>query len=121
MWKMAHSIQTRKRAVELLNEGYTQDEVSKVLKVGTTSIKRWKKEVEEHGAIRSFYDSSNRTAPKLPCDKLMAYYNENDDALLKEAAAHFGCTTSAVHYACKRNRITYKKRTTVQRAKSGRT
>ena len=107
---MAHSIQTRTRAVELLDEGYTQDEVSKILKVGTTSIKRWKKEIEEHGVIRCFYDGSNRIAPKLPCESLLAYYDENDDALLKEAAKHFDCTTSAVHYACKRNKITYKKK-----------
>jgi transposase len=117
---MAHSIQTRKRAVELLAEGYTQDEVSKILKVGTTSIKRWKKEIEEHGTIRCYYDTSNRVAPKLPYDKVLAYYNENDDALLKEAAVHFGCTAQAVHYACERNKITYKKRTSLQRTKNKR-
>ena len=117
---MAHSLQTRIRAVELLNEGHTQAEVSKVLKVGTTSIKRWKKEVEENGAIRCYYDSSNRIAPKLPYDKLLAFYEENDDALLKEAAAYFNCTTSAVHRACERNKITYKKRAEIQRTESNR-
>jgi DNA-binding MarR family transcriptional regulator len=107
---MAHSIQTRTRAIELLNEGYTQKKVSELLKVGTTSIKRWKKEIEEHGAIRYFYCTDNRVAPKLPCDKLLAYYEENDDELLKETAAHFNCTPSAVHRACKRYKKKKKKK-----------
>jgi transposase len=74
---MAHSIKTRIRAVELLNEGYTQDKVSKILKVGTTSIKRRKNEIEEHGTIRCFYKTKNRIATKLPYDKLLKYYEEN--------------------------------------------
>ena len=117
---MAHAKQVRVRAVELLKEGYTQKAVSLLLKVGTTSIKRWKKEIEEFGDIRYNYDSSNRVAPKLPYDKLLDYFEKNHDALLKEAAAHFACTNAAVHYACKRNKITYKKRATLQRAKSKR-
>ena len=117
---MAHAIQVRIRAVELLDEGYTQEEVSKILKVGTTSIKRWKKEIEENGTIRCYYDSSNRVAPKLPSEKLLAFYEENDDALLKEAATYFNCTASAVHRACERNKITYKKRTEVQRTEISR-
>jgi len=115
---MAHSIQIRTRAVELLKDGYTQKEVSKILNVGTTSIKRWKKEIEEFGVIRFNYDISNRVAPKLSCDKLTSYYEDNDDALLKEAAVYFNCTAQAVHFACKRNKITYKKRAAIQRTKS---
>jgi len=117
---MAHSIQTRTRAIELLNEGYTQKKVSELLKVGTTSIKRWKKEIEEYGDIRCFYCTDNRIAPKLPYDKLLEYYEENDDELLKETALHFNCTPSAVHRACKRYKITYKKRTAIQRTKNKR-
>jgi transposase len=115
---LAHSIQIRIRAVELLSEGYTQDEVSKLLKVGTTSIKRWKAQIEKKGTIKHFYDTSNRSCPKLPKEKLLAYFNENDDALLKEAAAHFDCTSSAVHYGCKRNKVTYKKRAPLQRTQN---
>jgi transposase len=117
---MAYAIQVRTRSVELLKEGYTQKAVSEILNVGITSIKRWKKEIEEFGFIRCNYDASNRAAPKLPYDKLLAYYEENDDALLKEAAAYFKCTNAAVYYACERNKITYKKRTSLQRAKSKR-
>lgn len=107
---MAHAIQIRIRAVELVKEGYTQDQVSKILKVGTTSIKRWSRVIDEHGTIRCTYDASGRVAPKVPSGELTAYYEANNDALLKEAAAHFNCTSSAVFYACERNKITRKKR-----------
>ena len=107
---MAHAIEIRNRAVELLNEGYTQEFVSKILNVGTTAIKRWKKQIETIGSITVFYDASNRSAPKLPADELEEYFKTNDDALLKEAARHFDCTPQAVFYACNRNGITYKKK-----------
>jgi transposase len=107
---MAHDIEIRTRAVEMLSEGYTQEEVSKILKVGTASIKRWKTEIEEHGHIAFYYNASNRTAPKLPEEKVIAYFKEYPDALLKEAAEHFNCDASAVFYACERYKITYKKK-----------
>ena len=107
---MAHAIEIRTRAVELLNEGYTQELVSKLLNVGTTSIKRWKSQISELGFIKVFYDTSSRVAPKLPPDKVGEYFKCNNDALLKEAAEYFECTPQAVFYACKRQGITYKKK-----------
>lgn len=107
---MAHAIEVRIRAIELLKEGYTQEFISKILKVGTTSIKRWKNQIEESGCIEFYYDTSNRNAPKLPENKLKEYFEANNDALLKEAAEFFNCTPQAVFYACERNNITYKKR-----------
>jgi transposase len=106
---MAHAIQIRTRAVELTKEGYTQEAVAKILKVGTTSIKRWGREIAEYGAIRCNYDTSSRVASKLPASELCDYFESNNDALLKEAIPHFNCTAQAVFYACERNKITYKK------------
>jgi transposase len=107
---MAHAIEIRNRAFELIKEGYTQECISKLLNVGTTSIKRWKQEIEAFGRIRFNYDISNRFAPKLRADELIEYIKNNNDALLKEIAAHFNCTVPAVFYACERNKITYKKK-----------
>jgi transposase len=113
---MSHAIEIRERAVGLLEEGYTQEFISKLLKVGTTSIKRWKNRIRNEGAFSAIYDSSNRTAPKLPAEKLDEYYKANNDALLKEAADHFNCTPQAVFYACKRNKITYKKKNLITKS-----
>lgn len=110
---MAHAIEIRVRAVELLKEGYTQEFVSKILKVGTTALKRWKKKIEKDGEITVYYNTSNRVAPKLPRKELEDYFNSNNDALLKEAAEHFNCTPQAVFYACKRNNLTYKKKSRI--------
>lgn len=107
---MAHAIEIRTRAVELLKEGYTQKFVSEILNVSTTSIKRWRNQIEEFGLIKVHYDASSRIAPKLPAEELEKYYESNNDALLKETANHFKCTPQAVFYGCKRNKITYKKR-----------
>lgn len=107
---MAHSIEIRMRAVELSKEGYTQKYISKILKVGISSIKRWINQVKDNGTITVYYDTSNRTAPKVPADKLKSFYEANSDSLLKEAANHFNCTPQAVFYACKRNKLTYKKK-----------
>lgn len=107
---MAHAIEIRIRAVELIKEGYTQKTISEILNVGTTSIKRWKNQIEELDCISTYYDTSNRVAPKIPDDKLKKYYESNSDALLKEAAKEFNCTPQAIFYACKRNKITYKKK-----------
>jgi transposase len=107
---MAHSLEIRTRAVELLKEGYTQAFVSKVLNVGTTAIKRWKNQVAEFGIINVLYDTSSRVAPKLRADEVKEYFKSNEDALLKEAAEYFKCTPQAVFYACNRNGLTYKKK-----------
>ena len=117
MEKMAHAIQIRTRSVELLGEGYTQEQVAKIMNVGVHSIRRWKNEIEEYGCIRSFYDVSSRKPPKLSESVVRAYFSENPDALLKEAAAYFNCDTSAVFYACNRYKITYKKTKSILRKK----
>jgi transposase len=112
---MAHAIEIRVRAVELLKEGYTQKFVSEILHVGITALKRWKNQIEKTGEISVYYNTLNRVAPKLPVKELEDYFNSNNDALLKEVAEHFNCTPQAVFYACERNNLTYKKKSRIIR------
>ena len=114
---MAHAVQIRTRSCELLKEGFTQESVAKIMGVGVHSVRRWRDEFEKHGKIGCFYNVSNRKATKLPENELRAYFAENPDALLKEAAEKFGCDPSSVFYACKRYRITYKKNKILYRKK----
>ena len=58
--------------------------------VGVHSVRRWRDEFEEHGKIGCFYNVSNRKATKLAESELRAYFAENPDALLKEAAEKSG-------------------------------
>ena len=92
-----------------MEEGYTQEEVAEIMNVGVHSIRRWRDDYYETGAVGSIYDASNRIPPKLQESELREYYAANPDALLKEAAEYFDCDPSSVFYACKRYKITYKK------------
>jgi len=105
---MAYSEDLRKRVIGYLQEGKTQEETSKIFKVGVTTIKRWKSLLSETGRLEK--RPLDRTARKFESEKLNAYMEENPDALLKDIAAHFGGSTSGAFDALKREKITYKKR-----------
>ena len=51
---MAYSLDMRQRALELLKEGKTKTEVSKMLGVGRTSLLRWEKR-ESRGELAASY------------------------------------------------------------------
>lgn len=63
---MGYPIKMRLRAIELLDEGKTQEFVAKLLNISVTTVKRWKNHIEKEGSFSSVYDSSNRKAPKVP-------------------------------------------------------
>lgn len=104
---MAYSIDYRKRVLEYLEEGHTQAEAQKVFKVGSTTIKEWKKLLSETGSLDK--RTVDREARVFNSDKLCAYIEEHPQALLKEIAAHFGGSISGANSALARENITFKK------------
>ena len=48
---MAYSVDLRKRVIDYLNEGHTQEETSVIFKVGTTTIKGWLALLSETGSL----------------------------------------------------------------------
>lgn len=104
---MAYSIDYRKRVMEYLEEGHTQAETREVFKVGTSTIKEWKKLLSETGELKK--RELNRTARIFEADKLQAYIEEYPQALLKDIAEHFGGSTSGAADALERGKITLKK------------
>ena len=105
---MAHSVDLRKRVIDFVKEGNTQEEASKIFKVGTSSIERWLALISETGSLEK--RPLNRTAPKFESEKLHSYIEENPDALLKDVAEHFGGSTTGAFYALEREKLTLKKR-----------
>jgi len=105
---MAYSVDLRSRVVDFINEGHTQEETSKIFKVGTSTIKRWLALISETGSLEK--RELSRTAPKFESEKLRAYVEENSDALLKDIAEHFGGSVTGAFYALEREKITLKKR-----------
>jgi transposase len=105
---MAYSVDYRKRVLEFIEEGHTQTEAQKVFKVGSTTIKEWKKLLSETGDLAK--RPLEREARTYPSDKLCAYMKEHPEALLKEIAEHFGGSIPGAADALKREKITFKKR-----------
>ena len=112
---MAYSIDYRKRALEFIEEGHTQKEAQKVFKVGSTTIKEWKKLLSETGTLEK--RPLNREARVFESDKLRAYIDEHPQALLKEIAERFGGSTSGADSALTREKLTLKNNSRIQRTR----
>jgi len=110
---MGNSEDLRKKVVDYLGEGHTQESTQKVFKIGLTTIKRWKKQYEETGSLKD--KPLNRTFRKLGPEKLSAYVKEHPDAYLREIGEVFGCTDDAVRLALIKLKITRKKDAAIQR------
>jgi len=104
---MAYSIDFRERVLEYLAEGHTQEEASKVFKIGTTTIKGWKKLLAETGGLR--IRVPKREGWVYKSDELRTYVREHPQAYLREIAEHFGGTAMGAANALAREKITLKK------------
>jgi transposase len=105
---MAYSIDTRKMVLEYLEKVHTYDEARVELGVGVTTIKAWKKLLNETGSLEK--QPFERSARKFNSDELRAYVREHPIATLEEIAKHFGGSTSGAFDALEREKITYKKK-----------
>ena len=110
--EMAYSVDLRSRVIGYLKGGHTQEETSKIFSVGTSTIKRWKSLLLETGSFNK--RQLNRSASIFDSKKLIAYIEENPDALLKDIAGHFGGSVTGAFYALEREKITLKKRAFLQ-------
>jgi transposase len=105
---MAYSEDTRKMVLNYLSKGHTYEEARAALGVGVSTMKDWKRLLNETGSLEK--RSKKRSATKFPCDELKVYIKEHPEATLEEIAAHFGGSISGAHDALTRARITFKKR-----------
>ena len=94
--------------MEYLEEGHTQAEAQKVFKVGSTTIKGWKKLRLETGSLEK--RELKRPARVYDPEGLRTYIEEHPQATLKEIANHFGGSIPGADNALKREKITLKKR-----------
>lgn len=105
---MAYDKKFKIRVLEYLSEGHTQRETAETFRIGTTTIKEWKKQKEAGGTFA--VQARKRKPKKIEPDRLKGYVSAHPDAYLSEIATEFGCVNSAVHKALKRLGITRKKR-----------
>ena len=108
---MAYRKDLRIRVIEFIKEGHTQEDASRIFKVGKTAIKDWLRQLSETGNLDK--KQLNRTPRIFDSEKLNTYIEENPDALLKDIAAQFGGSITGAFYALEREKITLKKRDTL--------
>ena len=106
-WIMSYSEDFRQQVLSHIDAGATIEDVSKLFSVGTSSIKRWKRNRKETGTVMG--PGRPKGPYKIDNDKLKDYLEKHSDAFLDEIAAHFSVSTPAIFVALKRLNITRKK------------
>jgi transposase len=105
---MAYSTDTRKMVLEYLEKGHSYEEARAELGIGVTTMKAWKKLLNETGSLEK--RPLERSARKFHSDELRAYVSAYPAATLEDMAEHFGGSISGAFDALKREKITYKKK-----------
>ena len=110
---MSYSKDFREQVLSRLDLGSTINEVSKLFSIGTSSIKRWKRNRRDTGEVMG--PGRPTGAYKIDEAKLLMFIDENPDAVLEEIASNFNVTPPGILKALKRLNITRKKVHTLQR------
>lgn len=104
---MTYSIDLRERTVKYVEEGHSVREASSIFGVSIRIIWTWIRRKKE-GKLPP--EKRKRSPRKIKNELLIEFIESNPDAYLREIADHFGVTLQAIFYACKRLKITLKKR-----------
>jgi transposase len=104
---MSYDIKLRRRAIEYWNDGHTKRETADVFKISTSTLQKWKYQLNETGTLEP--KIRREVWKKIDPAKLKEYLKQNSDAYLKEIAEEFGCSDVAILKALRRLKITRKK------------
>jgi transposase len=99
---MTYSVQFRKKVLKLELEGESFVKLSKRFKISTTTISRWKKEINPK--LRR-----NKQPIKIDNEALRKDINDYPDSYSYERARRLGVSASGIKHAKKRIGVTYKK------------
>jgi len=103
-----YSNDLRVRVIDCLKQGYKQEAVAEIFKIGLASVQRWWK----------LYKTKGNTNPKIPditrprkidYAKVIKYIDDNPDKTQNEVGEVFG--VKDVWYIIKKMNYTYKKNT----------
>ncbi|MGE3920220.1 MAG: IS630 transposase-related protein [Gammaproteobacteria bacterium] len=110
---MSYSEDFRTMVLSHLDAGETIEKVSQLFSVGTSSIKRWKRNRKVTGKVMG--QGRPKNPYKIGDEDLKKYIKEHPDAYLNEIADYFGVTSPGVFATLKRLKITRKKDHFLQR------
>lgn len=105
---MAYSYDLRSKALNYIEKNGSKLEASRIFGVTVRTLFNWIKRKEKGCLVPK--RTKDKRPYKIDEEKLKAYIEEHPDAYLREIAEVFGITISAVFYACRRLKITLKKR-----------
>lgn len=122
--KQTLSLDLRERIVAAYDgEEGTREEVAKRYKVSVGMVKKLLAQRARTGDLRPRHRFSGRKARLLPEQglRLKALIARQPDLTLAELKAHLalGCTVAAIHWAVTKLGLTYKKRRSMRRSKTG--
>jgi len=104
---MTYSTDLRKRVLKYVEDGGSKEDAVNIFGVCMKTIWNWIKRNKQGNLPPKIKEVRPR---KIDNDRLKKCIEDNPDAYLREIAEEFDVTASAVFYACKRLRITLKKR-----------
>jgi transposase len=108
---MTYSVQFRKKVLKMQEGGESFLKLSARFKISTTTISRWKKELEPK-------KHRNKKPVKIDYEKLKKDIEEYPDSYSYERALRLGVSASGIRYAKKRLGISYKKNTKSSESRS---
>lgn len=105
---MAYSYDLRTKALDYIEKGGSKVQAGQIFGVTVQTLINWVKRKKQGNLAPA--TTRKRKPQKLETEKLKAYIEKHPDKYLREIAEEFGVTVTAVFYACKRLKITLKKR-----------
>jgi transposase len=103
-----YSVDLREKVLKYLEKNNSQAEASKLFNIGESTVQRWASQYKKQGYVKP------RKRPyafrRIDPEELKKFLEDNPDLFLFEIAQHFSVTLQAIFYACKRLKITRKKR-----------
>ena len=100
--EMTYSVQFRKKVLKLQSGGESYIKVSARFKISTTTISRWKKELNPK-------QRRNKKPIKIDNEVLKKDIEDYPDSYSYERARRLGVSASGIKHAKKRIGVTYKK------------
>lgn len=104
---MTYSLDLRKKALKYLDKIGDRKKVAEAFGITLRTLANWIRRMRENRLA----PKARRSSPSLiDSQKLQLFIRKHPDAYLREIAKEFGSSLQAVFYACKRLKISLKKR-----------
>ena len=105
---MAYSHDLRKKALGYIENGGSQVQASRIFAVTIQTLCNWANR-RKRGLLPPI-KTRKRSPSKINNEALKKYLQKHPDAYLREIASEFDSSISGIFYACKRLKVSLKKR-----------